>query len=167
MTIIIRGVRDNDSPAMSSGTQQEQQAIAVRFAPIAKQHGIEIETCAEGIDLEALGIRKGHCIDGALIEEITDCVLDDKTVRKNNGQRLLCGCFHSSDIGAYNTCTHGCCYCYANYDEASIKESLKRHDKHSPLLIGDISDEQARELPYSKNQKSVLKPRIFDDELFS
>ncbi len=36
---------------------------------------------------------------------------------KNNrdkGQRELCGCIASKDIGEYNTCVHLCEYCYAN-----------------------------------------------------
>ena len=33
---------------------------------------------------------------------------------KDKGQRALCGCMVSKDIGQYDTCPHQCEYCYAN-----------------------------------------------------
>jgi DNA repair photolyase len=49
---------------------------------------------------------------------------------KNNrdkGQRELCGCIASKDIGEYNTCVHLCEYCYAN----SSKEcAMANHNRN-------------------------------------
>ncbi len=36
-----------------------------------------------------------------------------------------CGCFASVDIGAYDTCPHGCIYCYANANRAV---AVKKND---------------------------------------
>lgn len=47
--------------------------------------------------------------------ELTEKQLKDK------GQRKECGCMFSKDIGSYNTCPHGCIYCYANTSWNSAK----------------------------------------------
>ncbi|MBU0488777.1 MAG: DUF1848 domain-containing protein [Bacteroidetes bacterium] len=105
------------------------------FQPIAEKHNLTIETCAEEIDLEEFGVRHGSCIDSGLIENLARHQLK---VKKDKNQRKMCGCMQSVDIGVYNTCSHNCLYCYANYNSGMVRENLKLHDPKSPLLIGNL-----------------------------
>lgn len=123
------GIRD--------GSEEEKNELAAKLAEIAKRYGFEIETCAEEIDLEACLIKRGHCIDADLIEEISGKKLSAKGRKKDKTQRLLCGCVASVDIGSYNTCLHGCSYCYANYSQGAIENNCKKHNPESALLIGE------------------------------
>ena len=116
--------------------ESEMYTIAKEIAYIARGHNIKVETCAEKIDLAALGIEHGKCIDNRLITELTGM---DLKITKDKNQRELCGCVVSSDIGEYDTCSHGCLYCYANVSPKKIDQNRSLHNAQSPLLIGDDS----------------------------
>ena len=111
--------------------------LASGLAAIASSYGIRIQSCAERIDLEPMGIRHGRCVDRMLIEELLGCRLE---VAKDRNQRPECGCVQSVDIGAYDTCSHGCLYCYANTDVETVCRNRALHDPSSPLLIGRMEE---------------------------
>lgn len=76
----------------------------------AMKLGLKVHGCC----VKGLAISK--CIDGALLTKLHPkrAVASEE---KAGGQRPLCGCTESWDIGWYNSCPGGCLYCYANPDE--------------------------------------------------
>lgn len=110
--------------------------LANDIAVIAERHGIRMFSCC-GEYLTGEKIEKAHCIDGALIESLfspEDFSYDIKPTRKE------CGCTQSIDIGAYDTCPHGCVYCYANANKHRADKAFKNHDRQSAFLGHSKSD---------------------------
>jgi len=118
-------------------TSEKIIELTNKFVQIAHAHNIELVTCAEEIDLSKLGVNHGHCIDDKLISEIAGIPI---ILNKDKTQRAECGCVASIDIGAYNTCAHGCLYCYANFDANSVKKNFSMHRTDSPLLFGVVGE---------------------------
>ena len=119
-------------------TSEEMIEAAGEMAQIASKYNLIIETCAEQINLQEVGIQHGSCIDKKLIERLLGCKL---IAEKDKNQREACGCFESVEVGTYNTCLNGCKYCYANFNDSKVEDNVKLYNRNSALLCGNISSD--------------------------
>ena len=103
------------------------------FVRAARQNDMQLQSCAEDIDLESYGIRQGKCIDDEYIKATFKL---EVPARKDPGQRQACGCVISKDIGMYDSCLFGCTYCYATTSFERARDNHARHDPQSPSLVG-------------------------------
>lgn len=117
-------------------SDDEVNHFAKSLADIAKDNGMTVGTCAEKIDLSFCGIAHNSCIDKNLIESIIGYELKVGM----DGQRGECRCVKCDEMGAFDTCLHGCKYCYANYREAVVRENVRNYDPSSPILCGMVKE---------------------------
>ncbi|MBQ4378377.1 MAG: DUF1848 domain-containing protein [Treponema sp.] len=125
-------------PAVKEVSENDQKFLAQAFSRIAFENGIEIESCAEKLDLSAYGVKAGCCVSKEIIEKAGDFRLISKTGRQN--LRKHCACLPTRDIGAYNSCPHLCKYCYANYDARLVEKNYGLHNPDSNFLLGDSKE---------------------------
>lgn len=110
--------------------------IARGFREIAEHHSLQIFTCSEEVELAAIGIGHGACIDGDLIRELFGVTVSS---RKDRNQRDACRCAPSVDMGMYNSCRFRCAYCYANFNEGAIDSNCRKHHPGSPSLLHEYT----------------------------
>ena len=119
----VDGVAWRDPPA------DEKAGLLADLAGIAAGCGLTASLCAQP-DLLAATERAtppaplgaAACIDAARLSRVTGRPIAART----KGNRHGCLCAESRDIGAYDTCPHGCVYCYANRSPAAAKRGYLR-----------------------------------------
>ena len=115
---------------------EDKKKIVEGITKIASKNHLEINICCE-TELTDDIILPARCIDGDLINELFPDTLNLKF--KKGSLRKNCGCCMSKDIGKYDTCPHGCNYCYANSNDKIIKKNQNEMDIESPILGLDKS----------------------------
>ncbi|MCY4190378.1 MAG: DUF1848 domain-containing protein [Rhodospirillaceae bacterium] len=114
-------------------------ALLRNLAPIAAENGMTLTLCAQpGLvraprtraDSTERHNRPARCID---VYRLSD-VAGRPITAKQKGNRPGCLCAQSRDIGVYDTCPHGCVYCYAVQDRERAKAAFSRHDPSSLTL---------------------------------
>ncbi len=136
--LYTKTLRNTEGLQISDAIDEVVLELTKDIVAIARDHHMVVESCAEKVDLSALGVEHGSCIDKHLIEKLFDIHL---AVKKDKTQREECGCYESIDIGAYNTCKHGCKYCYANFSPDTVIANAAKYDPNSPILCGSLDPE--------------------------
>lgn len=127
---VLRNYPEGNRPS-----QDVQIKLMKELVKIANQFGMTLKTCGEGDTFKSIGADTSGCL-------ITDCYERAWNVKlkvpKRTPSRLECNCYIHVDIGAYDTCSHFCRYCYANTNQQAVRRNRTNHDPQSSLLIGHI-----------------------------
>jgi len=126
-------------PHIKEVTLEQQHILTRELVKIAQQYHIKVQACLEDSSLAQYGIDTQGCMTQEVIEES----IGERFVSlKKKNIRAGCSCLLGSDIGAYNTCLHGCLYCYANVDKQEVIKQYRMHDPYSSILIGHVQENE-------------------------
>ena len=80
------------------------------------------------------GAGEVRCIDAERLADVAGSAFKAKL----KGNRKECGCYEWRDIGEYDTCPHGCVYCYAVGNRAVALKRFHQHDPESEFLFNPV-----------------------------
>ncbi|HNT66278.1 MAG TPA: DUF1848 domain-containing protein [bacterium] len=122
---VLRRLDKSSSESMMSIEEDELFGFLQGLAVTAKALQLPIYSCSESPLWEKIGIVPGKCIDDDWIFAVTGRRVCGS---KDPGQRQACRCVKSIDIGRYDTCGHGCLYCYATQHPDRAAVALQQHN---------------------------------------
>jgi hypothetical protein len=133
--------RNLDDASRSNGfdwwdpSAEDKRRLASTLVKIASINGIQLTVCSQR-DFVVDGAAEARCVDARRIEDVAG----RQIAARLKGNREQCGCFESRDIGDYDTCPHGCVYCYAVQSRTMALERYRKHDPTSEFLFKPESE---------------------------
>lgn len=136
---------------------ETKQRMVRSLAAISAASGMQLSICSQRQYLVP-GVADARCVDADRLSDVAG-----RTVRaKLKGNRKDCGCYESKDIGAYDTCPHGCVYCYAVSSRRKALDHYRSHDPHDALLGPPGSEEMAVSGESGSTDRSSQQGTLFD-----
>lgn len=114
-----------NAPELIDGAEQ----LLPELAEIIAGRGMQPTLCSQPDFLQP-PMAPAACVDA---DRLSDVAGHPVTARKK-GNRPGCACAESRDIGRYDTCAHGCLYCYAVRDPLAAREAVAAADPQSEKL---------------------------------
>lgn len=125
----------------------EKAELLEQLSGIASSYGMHLTACAQPA-LSPGFAPAARCIDAARLNRVAAQRGHAPLTARTKGPRPGCLCAESRDIGAYNTCAHGCVYCYAVDDPVAARRAHRAHDATaenlSPAPVPKIPAEASR-----------------------
>jgi hypothetical protein len=125
---------------------EDKRAFLSELFDVGQRHGIRLSVCSQPA-LVTPGSAPAACVDAARLTRVGGKPLTAPA----QGNRPGCLCAKSVDIGAYDTCPHGCVYCYAVETQGAAKAAYRAHDPQGEFLFPPIGP--TVEEPVKKQQQ--------------
>ena len=111
-------------------SDEEKRLLLADLAEIAHGYKMRPAICGQRQFLIE-GVADARCIDAIRLSRVAGRLVS----AQHKAQRPGCGCFAAKDIGEYDTCPHGCVYCYAVGNHDLAKQRFRQHDPAGEFLF--------------------------------
>lgn len=109
--------------------------LAARLVEMAGACGMRLSVCSQRRYIVP-GAKAAQCVDARRLT-----AMGGRPIRaRRKGNRPDCRCYESADVGEYDTCPHGCVYCYAVLHRDLALKRYKKHDPEGEFLFSPGED---------------------------
>ena len=115
----LRNMQRHDAPELVAGADE----LLPDLARIVAGHGMLPTLCSQPEFLTP-PLQPAACIDTGRLSDMAG----HPVIARQKGNRPGCACAESRDIGRYDTCAHGCLYCYAVADPLTAQRNVAAAD---------------------------------------
>lgn len=121
-----------------------KRSLAEKLVAVAGRNGMKLAVCSQR-RFVVEGAGEARCVDAVRLGDVAGAPVRAPV----KGNREDCRCHRSRDIGEYDTCPHGCVYCYAVNDHRLARDRHRAHDPEGEFLFRDRpgNDEDSLFLP--------------------
>jgi hypothetical protein len=110
---------------------QDKRDLAQRLFVLASEHRMQLTICSQA---ELLSVQKpSKCVDAQRLSDVAGHAIRAPIKANRPG----CECADNRDIGDYDTCPHGCVYCYAVRSQTRAVARFRTHNPESEFLYDD------------------------------
>ena len=121
------------TPAENVELARKKQ-LAYQLAEVASCLQMQTNVCTQPDYLVTGLIKEAKCVDADRLERVAGYNFP-RAQKEIRGMGKDCRCFQNVDIGEYDTCPHGCVYCYATKTREIALAHNKAHDPRGEFLF--------------------------------
>jgi hypothetical protein len=112
------------------GGAADKRSLGAELAECARAFGMQT-TVGSQPEFTGDGVGEARCVDAERLAGVAGRAIRARL----KGNRPGCACHECRDIGAYDTCPHGCVYCYAVRDRGLALRRWRAHDPKGESLV--------------------------------
>lgn len=127
--------------------------LAQELAGVARRRGMQLSLCAQPAYLGP-GVDAARCIDAQRLADVAGRAIPAAI----QGNRPGCACFAARDIGEYDTCPHGCAYCYAVQNRNAALKRFRQHDPAGEFLFDPLPQSRTARGIAHATQGNTVQP---------
>ncbi|HEY1686694.1 MAG TPA: DUF1848 domain-containing protein [Tepidisphaeraceae bacterium] len=122
--INLRRATPNSEFTWQDPCAQIKRDLTSELSNIASANGMRLNLCSQP-EYRSANAGEARCIDATRLGVSAE----------EKGNRPSCRCHACRDIGEYDTCPHGCIYCYAVNNHQTAKQNYQNHNSEGEFLF--------------------------------
>ncbi len=135
---------DDSGFTWSDPKTEDRTSLRSDLQAVAANCGMQLTVCSQ----PEVGGEPALCVDAVRLAAMSGEPID----ARRKGNRAGCLCAESRDIGAYDSCPHGCVYCYAVASRSRAQVRHRAHDPDGEFLIPPAKPRRGPQNPAANSE---------------